>query len=194
MKPRIREVIVVEGRYDKNTVSQLVDAVIVETSGFGIFSDREKQDLLRRLAAERGVILLTDSDSAGFLIRGHLKGILGAKGVKQAYIPDLHGKERRKRRPGKDGLIGVEGAGREHILKALADCGATFLDGDAPAQPKGGITKADLYLHGLSGTPDSARRRQELAERLGLPTRLTANGLLEVLNVLYSKMEFDDLF
>ncbi len=194
MRRRIREVIVVEGRYDKNTVSQLVDTMILETNGFGIFSDSEKQALLRRLAAERGVILLTDSDSAGFLIRGHLKGILGTVGVKQAYIPDIPGKERRKRRPGKEGLIGVEGAGRERILKALEDCGATFLDGTEPPEERGGITKTDLYLHRLSGAPDSAKKRSELCQRLGLPARMTANALLEALNLLYSKMEFERLF
>ena len=191
---KIREVIVVEGRYDKNTVSQVVDAVVIETNGFGIFSNPEKQKLLRRLAEEKGIILLTDSDSAGFLIRGHLKGILGAKGVKQAYIPELHGKERRKRHPGKEGLIGVEGVGREHILRALEACGATFLDGEAPAEQRGGITKADLYAHGLSGGADSAEKRRALAERLGLPSRLTANALLDVLNLLYSKSEFEELF
>ena len=193
MKPRVRELIVVEGRYDKNTLLQVVDAAVLETGGFGIFRDRDTAALLRRLAAERGVIVLTDSDGAGFVIRNHLKGILPKEQVKHAYIPDVAGKERRKARAGREGKLGVEGMKPAVLLEALRRCGATFLDGDG-AQSRAGrepITKADLLELGLAG-PGSAARRQALQKQLRLPAHLTANGLLEVLNLLYTREELED--
>ena len=188
MRPRVRELIVVEGRYDKNALLQAVDAAVLETGGFGIFKDRELAAFLRRLAAERGVIVLTDSDGAGFVIRNHLKGILPKGQVKHAYIPDVPGKERRKARPGREGKLGVEGMAPAVLLAALRRCGATFLDGDGQRSGAGGapITKVDLLELGLAG-PGSAPRRQALQRRLGLPQRLTANGLLEALNLLYTR-------
>lgn len=184
--PRIREAVVVEGRYDKNALSQVVDALILETSGFGIFRDEERLALLRRLAAERGLVILTDSDGAGFVIRNYLKGAVEPSQLKQAYIPDRPGKEKRKRRPGKEGKLGVEGMSPQVLLDALRRGGATFLAEEAPGRGKGRpITKTDLYLAGLSGTPDAAENREKLLKRLDLPVRMTANALLEVLNVLY---------
>lgn len=190
---KIREVIVVEGRYDKNTLSQVVDATVVTLGGFAVFNDREKLAFLRRLAEERGLIVLTDSDGAGFVIRNYLKGALPREKVKQAYIPDIHGKERRKRHGGKEGKLGVEGMRPEVLLEALRRCGATFEDetGETPA-PKEPITKADLFELGLTGGADSAAKRQALLKRLGLPEHLTANGMLEALNLLYGKEQLED--
>lgn len=188
---QIREAIVVEGRYDKNTLSQLVDTVILETSGFGVFKNNELVALLRRLAERRGLIILTDSDGAGFLIRNHLKGALPKEGVKHAYIPDISGKERRKRTPGKEGRLGVEGMTPQVLETALRRAGATFLEKpSAPAADRGGITKADLFCLGLSGGPGSAEKRGELLQRLDLPTHMSANALLPVLNALYSRETF----
>ena len=186
---RIREVIVVEGRYDKNIVAQIVKATIIETSGFGLFSDKEKLSLLRRLAEKRGVIILTDSDKAGFFIRGRLSGLLGSPGVKHAYIPDVSGTEPRKQSPSKEGKLGVEGMRPEVILLALERAGATYEDEPPPETNNTPITKSDLLSAGLSGE-GSAQRRRELKKRLLLPERLSANGLLQVLNALYSRDEF----
>ena len=185
---RIREVIVVEGRYDKNTVSQAVDASIVETEGFGIFSDSERLELLRRLGEKRGLIILTDSDSAGFLIRGHLKGRLNGIDVKMAYIPDVAGKEKRKRSPSKEGKLGVEGMPKAVILDALRRAGATF-EGEETENAEGGLKKSDLYELGLTGSGGSAERRSDLLKSLGLPERMSANALLDVLNALYTRQE-----
>ncbi len=192
MKPRVREAIVVEGRYDKNNLSQVVDAVIIETGGFGIFSDNEKLMLIKKLAEARGVIIMTDPDSAGFLIRNHLKGALKDEQIKHAYIPDMPGKERRKAAPSKEGLLGVEGAGPEVILSALKRAGATF-DGENIAPVAGGITKTDMYALGLSGGEGSRDKRRELAKRLGLPERISANALLEVLNAIMAREELTAL-
>lgn len=186
---RIKEVIVVEGRYDKNTLSQVVDAVIIETGGFGIFNDREKRALLKKLAESRGLILMTDSDGAGFLIRNHLKGCIDPGLIKNAYIPDVYGKERRKAKGSREGKLGVEGMRPEVLLEALKRAGATF-EGDSGGQPEGRISKADLYKKGLSGGAGSAARRQALLSRLDLPARLTADGLLDVLNATMSREEF----
>ncbi len=186
---KIREVIVVEGRYDKNALRQVVDATVVETGGFGVFSDRERLALLRRLAAERGLILLTDSDGAGFVIRNFLKGAIPKSQLKQAYIPDIPGKERRKAAPGKEGKLGVEGMPPQVLLSALERAGATFEDTAAPAE-RVPITKADLYEWGLTGGPDSAARRSAVLKALQLPERMTANALLEAVNILYSKEAF----
>lgn len=183
--PRVKEAIVVEGRYDKNTLSQVVDALILETSGFGIFKDAERLALLRRLAAERGLLVLTDSDGAGFVIRNYLKGAVEPSLVKHAYIPDRPGKERRKKAPGKEGKLGVEGMTPAVLLEVLRKGGATFLDEDAPREDRRRVTKADLYRAGLSGTPDAAENRRALLQKLDLPQRMTANALLEALNVLY---------
>ena len=191
MKPKIKEVIVVEGRYDKNTLLQAVDAVVVETGGFSVFHRREKLELLRRLADKQGLILLTDSDGAGFVIRNFLKGALPKDRVKQAYVPEIPGKERRKRAPGREGLLGAEGMSPEILLAALKRAGATLEDGAAgESAPREPITKADLYALGLSGGPESAARREALLLRLDLPRHLTANGLLEALNLLYSREDF----
>lgn len=189
MRRRVREVIVVEGRYDKNAVKQVVDATVVETGGFGVFKDRERLALLRRLAAERGLILLTDSDGAGFVIRNFLKGAIPRERLKQAYIPDVYGKERRKAAPGKEGKLGVEGMPPQVLLNALERAGATFSEdgGEAARAP---ITKADIYELGLTGGPDSAGRRAALLRRLGLPERMTANAMLEALNLLYTREGF----
>ena len=188
---RIREAIVVEGRYDKNTLSQVVDTVILETAGFGVFKNQELVALLRRLAEERGLIVLTDSDGAGFLIRSRLKSALPQDRVKHAYIPDVYGKERRKRAPGKEGKLGVEGMPPAVLVEVLRRAGATFLEEEAGGRgPKGGITKADLYALGLSGGPDAARRRQALLKHLKLPEHMSANALLPVLNALYDRESF----
>lgn len=189
---RIREVIVVEGRYDKNTLKQVVDATVVETGGFGVFNDKERLALLRRLAKEHGLIILTDSDGAGFVIRNFLKGAIPRHQVKHAYIPDIYGKERRKATPGKEGKLGVEGMKPQVLLAALEQAGATFEDGDA-AVPRAEITKADLYALGLSGTADSVARRSSLLRKLKLPERMSANAMLEALNLLYSKEELEQL-
>ena len=187
---RVREVIVVEGRYDKNTVSQVVDATIIETSGFGIFSDSEKLELLRRLAKKRGLIILTDSDKAGFFIRGRLRGMLTDTNVKHAYIPDLKGKEKRKLSASKEGKLGVEGMKPDAIINALKHTGATF-DEDTPLHDRANkITKADLFSAGLYGGDESAQKRRALLKQLELPERLSTNGLLDVLNILFSKEEF----
>lgn len=185
-KPRIKEAIVVEGRYDKNTLSQVVDAVILETAGFGVFKDEERVALLRRLAEKQGLIVFTDSDGAGFVIRNFLKGAVDPALVKHAYIPDQFGKERRKRAPGKEGKLGVEGMPPQTLLEALKRAGATFLDERTEdTSPRRVITKADLFAAGLSGGEGSAERRRALLKRLELPEHMSANALLEVLNSLY---------
>lgn len=186
---RIREAIVVEGRYDKNTLSQVVDALIIPTDGFGIFKDGEKKAFLRRVAQRQGIILLTDSDGAGFLIRSHLKGVLPPEQVKQAYIPDLYGKERRKAHPGKEGKLGVEGMRPEVLEQTLRRAGATVLEEDAPVQG-GEITKADFFAWKLTGWPDSAQRRERVKRELALPRHLSTNALLDVLNHCYGRSAF----
>ena len=186
----VEEVILVEGRYDKNALSQVVDAVILETGGFGIFKDRQKQALLRKLAAQRGLIVLTDPDGAGFVIRNFIKGCVPPEQIKQAYVPDLYGKEKRKSSPSKEGKLGVEGMRPQVLLLALERAGAHFRDEtDAMSQAQK-ISKADLYRCGLSGGEGSREKRAKLLKRLDLPERLTADGLLDVLNASMSREEF----
>ena len=187
-KPRIEEVIVVEGRYDRNMLLQVVNATVVETGGFSVFNDREKLAFLRKLAQKRGLILLTDSDGAGFVIRNYLKGAIPKEQVKQAYIPDIPGKERRKRKAGKEGKLGVEGMTPEILLQALHRGGATFA-GEAAPSAAVPITKADLLDRGLIG-PGSTQKRQQLLKNLELPEHLSPNALLETLNLLMSREEF----
>ena len=186
----VKEVIVVEGRYDKNTLSQVVDAVILETSGFGIFRDKQKQKLFRRMAEQRGLIVLTDSDGAGFVIRNFIRGCVDPALVKHAYIPDVCGKERRKSAPSREGKLGVEGMRPQVLLDALHRAGATFLDEQQDSARHARIVKADLYAKGLSGCPDSRRLRAELLHALDLPERLTADGLLDVLNAVMTREKF----
>ena len=184
---KIREAIVVEGRYDKNTLSQIVDAPIFETGGFQIHKDREMLSLLRQVAKKRGLIVFTDSDGAGFVIRNFLKGAIPADQLKHAYIPDIYGKEKRKAAPGKEGKLGVEGMTPEVILQALRRAGATFADG-AVADKKE-ITKQDLMELGLSGGKDSSLLRKKLLQKLGLPEHMSANAMLQALNLLFTTEE-----
>ena len=188
----VKEVIVVEGRYDVNALKQLVDATVVATDGFQIFKDKEKQGMLRALAARRGLIVLTDSDSAGGVIRGFLCGIVPPEQVKNAYIPDVIGKEKRKSSPSKEGKLGVEGMRPEVLLAALRNAGATMEDAAAPRYGEA-ITKADLFRLGLSGGTGSVSRRKALQKRLALPERLSANQLLAVLNIVTTKAELEAL-
>ena len=179
---RIREAIVVEGRYDKNTLAQLVDTLILETAGFGIFRNREQMELLRRVAAVRGLIVMTDPDGAGFVIRNRIKASIPAQQLKHAYVPDILGKERRKAQPGREGKLGVEGMRPEVLEQALRRAGATFLDESPESTEFVCLSKADLVSMGLSGGPDSAARRKRLLARLGLPEYLSANALLQTMN------------
>ncbi len=184
----IKEAIVVEGKYDKNTLSQLVDTLIIETRGFAIFKDKEKIAMLRSLADKRGIIVLTDSDGAGLLIRNHIKSALGTDNVKHAYIPPIHGKEKRKKHWGKEERLGVEGMTQEVLVFALRRSGATFLS-EEEILPKAELTKTDLFVLGLSGGENSATLRKALLEKLHLPEYITANSLLPILNALYTKEE-----
>ena len=190
----VKEAIVVEGRYDKNTVSQIVDATIIETAGFGVFSDKEKISLLRRISEKRGLIILTDSDKPGFFIRGRLSGMLAGANVKHAYIPDVTGREKRKSAYSKERKLGVEGMAPEVILASLRRAGATFTEDSPSPERARGITKTDLYALGLSGRELSAANRRKLTLELGLPERLSANALLDVLNALFGREEFFEFF
>lgn len=187
---RIKEAIVVEGRYDKNTLLQVVDTLILETGGFRIFKDPDQLALLRRAAEKRGLVVLTDSDGAGFVIRNHIKSVIPGSLLKHAYIPDVYGKERRKRQRGKEGKLGVEGMPPRVLEQVLRRAGATFLDEGARSEEAGPpLTKADLFAAGLSGGADSGARRLALLKRLALPEHMSANGLLAVLNGCYSRGE-----
>ena len=185
---RIKEAILVEGRYDKNTLSQIVDAPILETAGFGIFKDKERLSLLRQIAEKRGLIVFTDSDGAGFVIRNYIKSAIPSQHLKHAYIPDIMGKERRKTAPGKEGKLGVEGMRPDVIIDALRKAGASF-EGEDVAPRVELLTKVDFFNLGLSGNPDSKAKRNALLKRLDLPEHMSANALLEVLNLLYTKDE-----
>ncbi len=184
---KIREAIVVEGRYDKNTLSQILDAPILETSGFRIFKDKKQMALLRRVAETRGLIVFTDSDGAGFLIRNHIKSAIPGKFLKHAYIPDIYGKEKRKAAPGREGKLGVEGMTRDVILEALRRAGAT-IEGEETSVPKQ-ITKQDLMELGLSGTPEASAKRLKLLKKLKLPEHMSPNAMLQALNLLYTLEE-----
>ena len=186
---KIREAIVVEGRYDKNTLSQIVDAPILETSGFGIFKDKQQMALLRRIAETRGLIVFTDSDGAGFVIRNHIKSAIPGKYLKHAYTPDIMGKERRKAAPGKEGKLGVEGMSREIILDALRRAGAT-VEGEHLGLADSSITKQDFMDLGLSGGPGSSEKRLAILKKLNLPERMSPNAMLQALNLLYTLEEF----
>ena len=189
---KIREAIVVEGRYDKNTLSQIVDAPILETFGFGIMKDKQQLKLLRKVAQSRGLIVFTDSDGAGFVIRNYLKGAIEPKYLKHAYIPDIAGKERRKSTPGKEGKLGVEGMTPQVILESLRKAGATIL-GEEAHSTAGNITKQDMMDLGLSGGCDSSTLRRKLMKKLNLPEHMSANALLQALNLLYTLDELREI-
>jgi ribonuclease M5 len=186
---KIKEAILVEGRYDKNTLSQIVDAPILETSGFGIFKDKKQMGLLRQVAEKRGLIVFTDADGAGFVIRNHVKSAIPGKFLKHAYTPDIFGKERRKDKAGKEGKLGVEGMKPEIILEALRKAGATIEGESAPVS--NAITKQDLMELGLSGGADSSAKRLALLKKLNLPEHMSANAMLQALNLLYSLEELE---
>lgn len=189
-KLKLRQAIVVEGKYDQNTLRQLVDTAIFTTNGFADMKDPALLRLLQQAAQTTGLVILTDSDGAGFLIRNTLKSALPEAGVLHAYIPDLPGKEKRKAAPGKEGLLGVEGMTPEILLKALRNAGAEFADGSTPPPAREPITKQDLFALGLSGGPESAKKRAALLKALSLPAHMSANALLQALNVLFSREEF----
>ncbi|MCL2661840.1 MAG: DUF4093 domain-containing protein [Oscillospiraceae bacterium] len=199
----VREIIVVEGRYDKHRVSQAVNATIITTSGFSILSNKEKISMLRKFAEKRGLIILTDSDRAGFFIRNRLKSMINDTNIKHAYIPDIKGNEKRKNKPSKEGKLGVEGMPENVILNALERAGATFVDSEKtggqvhclvqdnePVPLSSQITKADLFEAGLTGREESAKKRRDLNKSLDFPERLSTNALLETLNILYTRDEF----
>ena len=189
---KIKEAILVEGRYDKNTLSQIVDAPILETSGFGIFKDKKQMALLRTVAEKRGLIVFTDSDGAGFVIRNHIKSAIPGKFLKHAYIPDIMGKEKRKAAPGKEGKLGVEGMSRKIILDALRRAGAT-IEGEEGISSSHQITKQDLMQLGLSGGPDSSEKRLKLRKKLNLPEQMSPNAMLQALNLLISTEELTNI-
>lgn len=188
---KIREAIVVEGKYDKNTLLQIVDATVLETSGFGVFRDKEQLDLLRRVAEKRGLIVFTDADGAGLVIRNFIKSAIPAKFLKHAYTPDIFGKERRKATSGKEGKLGVEGMRPEIILESLRRAGATF--DDAPNSVDGQISKQDLMELGLSGGMNAAANRALLLKKLGFPGNMSANSMLQALNLLYTFQELQQI-
>ena len=185
---KIKYPIIVEGKYDKIKLDSLVDATIITTGGFEIFNSQEKEHLLKRLCEKDKVILLTDSDGGGHLIRSHIKTILPPDRVINLYIPRVEGKEKRKRSASKEGILGVEGIEKERLLQLLEPFSDT-----SPAKICGGITKSDLYRYGLSGREDSSQRRKTVLESLDLPSNLSPNAMLNALNILYSKGEFESL-
>lgn len=188
---KVREVIIVEGKYDKQRLSQFIEGTIVTTSGFRVFKDKEKQNLIRKLSKEKGLVIMTDSDSAGLVIRNFLKGIVPDASIKNCYVPQIEGKEKRKDAPSKEGYLGVEGLSEDVLREALEKCGvgAGSSEYNSTREP---ITKTGLFEMGLSGRENSAQIRKQLMKKLELPSYLSANAFLEVLNSLFSKEEILD--
>lgn len=180
--------VIVEGKYDKIKLSNIIDALIIETDGFGIFKDKEKQKLIKRLAQTKGILILTDSDSAGFKIRSFIGGSVSPDRVTHAYIPDIFGKERRKDEPSKEGKLGVEGVSTEVIKQALEKAGVLF--GESEGICRREITVTDLYEYGVSGKPNSKTVRKNLLKSLSLPERLSSGSLIKVLNTFITYDEF----
>ncbi len=192
---KVKQAVIVEGKYDKIRLSSLIDGIIITTDGFGIFKDREKMNMLRHLADTRGLLVLTDSDSAGFVIRNHLRACIPNELIKHAYIPDMYGKERRKLQPSREGKLGVEGMPTDVLIAALRKAGADFDDvSDAPEAPQPQerrlITRRDFFEAGLSGRDGSAQRRAELLQHLRLPAHMSTNSLLEIINDYMSWEDF----
>lgn len=192
-KLRLKEAVIVEGRYDRVKLSGLIATPVIETGGFRVFKDKEKQHLITRIAQERGILILTDSDAAGFVIRNFLKGIIPIENIKNGYIPEIIGKEKRKPAPSKEGLLGVEGVELNILKEAIKNSGATIL-GEEPAKARMAISKGDLYILGLSGRENSKRLREELLSSLGLPKYLSTNALTDAINSLFTKEEFEEYF
>lgn len=188
---KIEQAIIVEGKYDKIKISSIIDAVVIVTNGFGIFKDREKLELIRFYAENTGIIILTDSDRAGFVIRNHIKGAVKNGKIYNVYIPDIMGKERRKVKPSAEGKLGVEGIEKDIILKAFENAG--ILASECEKDESQRITKTDLYMLGLSGGQNSAELRRTLLKYLKLPSLLTANSMLEVLNTMMNRSRLEEI-
>lgn len=186
---KINEAVIVEGKYDKIKLSNILDALIIETNGFGIYKDKERRDFIRRLAKERGLIILTDSDHSGFQIRNFIANCAKGGSVKHLYIPDVYGKERRKEQPSKEGKLGVEGISDDILIKLFSDNGVEYEN----SQPRELITNYDLFAAGISGTPQASKKKKKLLKQLNLPEFLSTNSLLDCLNSMMSKSEFETL-
>ncbi|WP_407382607.1 toprim domain-containing protein [Ruminococcus sp.] len=210
-KLRLRETIIVEGRYDKIKLSECIASPIIETGGFRVFKDKEKQALIRAVANRRGILVMTDVDSAGFVIRNFLRGIVPREKLLHAYIPTIEGKEKRKSETSKEGILGVEGIDREALIQAIkqsgahleedrtieiesdhADSGLSDGSGKTKESVDTSITKTDFYDYGMSGTENAAQNRERVLSALGLPRYLTANAMLSAINALFTKEEFED--
>ncbi len=190
---KIREAIIVEGRYDRMRLAPLFDTAIIETGGFRVFKDDEKKTVIRRLAQARGIVILTDSDGAGFVIRNFLKGIISDNSqIKQAYIPDIKGKEKRKAQPSKQGLLGVEGMTDEIIVNAVLKSGVEVV-GEEVQKVGGEITKTDFFIYGLTGGENSSVFRKAVLKKLGFPQYMTTNAMLSAVNLIYGKEEFEEI-
>lgn len=190
---KINQVVIVEGRYDKAKLSSIIDATILTTDGFDIYRDREKLRLIKTLAKKHGIVILTDSDAAGFQIRAHIAGAVSPDEITHVYIPDVLGKERRKAQFSAEGKLGVEGIPKELLLQAFEKAGITAVETGSPKPAKGGITKADLMQWGLCGGEGSAELRRAVLKKLKLPSRMNASAMLNVLNTLYTHDEFETL-
>lgn len=186
---KINEAVIVEGKYDKIKLSNILDALIIETNGFGIYKDKERRDFIRRLAKERGLIILTDSDHSGFQIRNFIANCAKGGSVKHLYIPDVYGKERRKEQPSKEGKLGVEGISDDILIKLFSDNGVEYEN----SQTRELITNYDLFAAGISGTPQASKKKKKLLKQLNLPEFLSTNSLLDCLNSMMSKSEFEAL-
>ena len=185
----LREAVIVEGRYDRIRLSELISSPVIETGGFRIFKDKEKQSLIRQIAERRGILIMTDVDSAGFVIRNFLKGIVPESQIKHCYIPTVEGKERRKTEPSKEGKLGVEGIDRDSLVEAIKRSGAV-IEGESPDRANE-ITKADFYSYGLTGRDNSSYLRDSILKELGLPEYLSVNAMLAAVNCLFTKEEFE---
>ena len=187
---KIKQAVIVEGKYDKIKLEQILDAVIIQTDGFGIFKDKQKQKFIRALAEKKGILILTDSDSAGFVIRSFLSGIVSPEYITHAYIPDILGKEKRKSEASKEGKLGVEGVSNEVILKALETAGIIGEQTDSDAAEKKQVTKTDLYDDGICGKSNSLEKRKKLLKVLNLPERTSANSMLKIINTFLSYEDY----
>ena len=189
---RIKEAVIVEGRYDLMKLRSFLDTEIFETSGFRIYNDTQKRNLIKKIADISGIVILTDSDASGLQIRNYIKSFVPQDKIKNAYIPNVKGKERRKDRPSKEGYLGVEGLDENVIISCLKTAGVTFLGENTDKGSLRKISKTDLYLLGLSGKNNSSKIRKRLLESLGLPLYLSTNALLSVLNIMFTREELPE--